>query len=75
MADLLGWQDHDGDLHEGRPGDLDEAYALRVQAEDDAGDSRWFTILEPFPELDPYGPELDDWITDWLGANGYGEFA
>lgn len=68
-----GWQDSGGDWHSGEP-DFDpwEADALRVSYTDDAGDEQWTTILGPFPDFYDEA-EFDDYITDWLDENDYGE--
>ena len=50
-----------------------DAATLRIFGPDpETGEDRYYTILEPFPDL--YGRDLDDWIDSWIVEN-YGEFA
>jgi len=74
-ASIQGWQDFGGDLHAGAPSDMADVEVLRVQGTDpETGEDRWWSILGPFPDFDPYGEDWYDWFEAWWEEN-YGEFA
>lgn len=73
-AEIGGWQDHAGALHDGSPGNFDDVNVLRVVGPDpESGEDRWFSIVGPFPDFASEDDWLD-WIYEWWDAN-YGELA
>lgn len=60
--DVVGWEDFDGDRHDGKPSDLDDTYGVKVYAEDEETgqvEAFWAFVVSPF----------EDW-TEWLDYIG-----
>lgn len=81
MPEIIGWQDHDGNLRDYAtdPPPKDDVgaivAALRVHATDpETGEDVWFTYLGPY-DLQARGCDtLDCWVDKWTEIV-YGEFA
>lgn len=62
--DVVGWEDSQGDRHEGRPTDISDTYSVFVFAYDDANpaDYKYFWAHIP-PDESGERPIFDDWDT------------